>query len=84
MGISRVNRAEMPEFPGRMGKLGLEFVVGMQHCGRTSSGSLETPKKAAVAWVFCFTRMASPITLMPRNEFAQSINACLSDLRQSD
>ncbi len=84
MGISRGNRAEMPGYSGRMGKLGLKFVVGMQHCGRTSPRSLKTPKKAAVAWVFCFTQMALPITLMPRNEFAQSINACLSDLRQSD
>jgi hypothetical protein len=65
----RGNRAEMPGSFGRAGKLGLKFVVGMQHCDRTSPRSLETPKKAAVAWVFCFTQKTLPITLTPRNEF---------------
>ncbi|HAP11387.1 MAG TPA: hypothetical protein DCR50_11130, partial [Afipia sp.] len=37
VGISRENRPEMPGTLGWMGEFGLKFVVGMQHCGRTSS-----------------------------------------------
>lgn len=79
-----------PELPVVLGKirseriqLGLKLVVRMPHCGRTSLGTVQTPKKAAVALVFCF-----PNPLLTRklasHEFLQSINACHSDLRQSD
>lgn len=69
LGIRGAGRAPPPIRARLLRKLGLKFVVGMQHCDRTALRDLETPKKAAVAWVFCFTQKALPITLTPRNEF---------------
>ena len=69
LGIRGAGMAPPPIRARLLRKLGLKLVVGMQHCGRTALRDLETPKKAAVAWVFCFTQKALPITLTPRNEF---------------
>jgi hypothetical protein len=63
----------VPQIPGfepgygRSSQLGPKFVVKKQQCGRTAFGKLKTPKKAAVASVFCFTHGDLNITVMPRD-----------------